>query len=659
MDMTPLPIDKFEFEILKFCKSQATGLAEQVLLLQAETGAGKSTRVPQMILRAGHSVIVTQPRRMAARLVAERVASEVGCPLGTRVGYRTGLAEDRKDSATTECLFVTDGLALVRQIMGHQRHSVLIIDEVHEWNLSLETLVAWVRGEILAGAGIKVILMSATVDLQSLQGYFGGCVAIHVPGRTFPVEVLDSRSLWAGTKEKSIANASIAFAREGKNVLTFLPGKREIDATIAALAREGVTAYPLHGEQSRAEQAAVVAAVGKATQGGVVVCATNVAQTSVTIDGVDAVVDSGECREMVSRSGIDVLQLIPISKADSAQRKGRAGRTRPGVYVNFGEEGSAFATPEILRVSLDSVYLRLAAVGIAPEGMRFFHAPPQEDWSRAKTLLQRLHLLTENGDVTPEGRYALNLGVSPRIARILIEAERRGCVKDVINLVAVLENPIVDRKVLDDTGHLLAHKFMGRGPSDLVNQVRLLEQVRNPGRAREFGCRPVAVRDAIAMRDELKNRIQASTKNLSSSNKEIDWTCCILAGSPDRIYRELYGEFYDSENVRYQAGVNSTCTQNATQNWRVATPIIIQTPNRRYCRFLSNMVAVDATLLAEVHPWIVVKHLDLATYDPESDRVVQTQISRILGREVQREQVPCSDMTLISGVLADQLLRLS
>ena len=194
----------------------------------AETGAGKSTQVPQILLADGYEVIVTQPRRLAALSVAQRVAEEVGCEFGTLVGFRT--ARERLDSYDTRCLFVTDGLALVRELMETKPRSsrrVLVLDEVHEWNLNIETLVAWVKAQIATDVEYKLVLMSATLEAEALAKHFVDSSVIFVPGRLFEVKVQ--------TPGESINKDIVRLIGEGRNILVFQPGKAEIETTITEL----------------------------------------------------------------------------------------------------------------------------------------------------------------------------------------------------------------------------------------------------------------------------------------------------------------------------------------------------------------------------------------------------------------------------------------
>ncbi len=269
-----LPIAQYKEAILD------TVANNQVTIIVAETGAGKSTQGPQYFLEAGYRFVITQPRILAARSLAERVAGEFGCELGGLVGYRT--ARERKDSKDTKCLFCTDGLALVRELGGVEGYNLIILDEVHEWSINIETLVAWYKKALGTNPKLKLVLMSATIDAEKLSTYFGGAPIVKIPGRLFPVTEIRPSG-------KILEDDAIRLLKEGRNVLIFQPGKKEIGETIDLLRASGVNAevLPLHGELSPAEQALCFQTYGRPK----CVVSTNVAQTSVTIPDIDAVVD--------------------------------------------------------------------------------------------------------------------------------------------------------------------------------------------------------------------------------------------------------------------------------------------------------------------------------------------------------------------------------
>ncbi len=352
--------------------------SSQATVVTAETGAGKSTQLPQFLAEEGYDVIVTQPRVVAARSVAERVGDEVTAKYGDDfkdfVGYRT--ARERNDSDENQILFVTDGLQLVRELAGRGvgRKQVLVLDEVHEWNENMEVLVAWAKRRISEDPNFKVVVMSATMEAGKLSEYFAEgkreVPVIEVPGRTFDVKKSEGGD---------VAHEAIQFAQAGKNTLVFVPGKDEISLVMGEIGRAnipGATVLPLHGQLSAEEQRRVFAKY----PGAKLIVATNVAQTSITIDDIDAVVDSGMERRVEVRSGVEGLFLNPISQADCLQRAGRAGRTKEGEYVlaqlamRHGNapfvklaDREAYGTPEIMRTRLDGMVRFWREHGVVPE----------------------------------------------------------------------------------------------------------------------------------------------------------------------------------------------------------------------------------------------------------------------------------------------------
>jgi HrpA-like RNA helicase len=387
--MQTLPIAGFRDEILGLVRDH------QAVVITAETGAGKSTQVPAWLTDVGYAVTCTQPRRLAARTLAQRVAEERGERLGETIGVRT--REDRAVSSRTRCVYATDGLALVRELVGDQAQC-LVIDEVHEWSINVETLVAWARRRIRLDPAFRCVLMSATLDAQRLSEYLDGAPVVSVPGRLHPIDDV--------APQGSVIDDAARLLSAGRNVLVFQPGRAEIEQTASDLRARGVDAelIPLHGGLAPAEQARAFARYARPK----CVIATNVAQTSVTLDDIDAVVDSGMERRSEVVRGIEGLYLRPISRSDARQRRGRAGRTRPGVYVDHcplteSSERAEYPTAEILRSRLDQTVLRLAVAGLDAGELKFFHQPRREDLTTAKQSLTALGLLGPDGMITDRG----------------------------------------------------------------------------------------------------------------------------------------------------------------------------------------------------------------------------------------------------------------
>jgi HrpA-like RNA helicase len=471
-----LPIKSFKLTIM------STIDANPVTILVADTGSGKSTQVAQYALEAGYrKVIVTQPRRLAAMSVGERVAEEYDAsnaadgspeiPFGDVIGFRT--AFDRKVSKSTRCTFVTDGLAHEWELGNNRDYDLLIIDEVHEWNLYIEVMIAFIRHRILRGeVGVKVVLMSATLDADRLSTFLGNAPIVRVPGRTHPVEILPRTN---ATMEEDVA----MLLRQGHNVLVFQPGKREIMDTIARLDAMGLNAaiLPLHGELTKEEQKACFDSHSQPK----CVVSTNVAQTSVTIPDITAVVDSGMERRIETVDGVEGLYLRPISLADAAQRRGRAGRTRPGVYIDWCREAERTEYPvaEMLRVSKDGVMLRLAVIGIDIEGLEFFNQPSREELANARRTLVMLGCMDDAKNVTPIGRRVVKLPVSVRHGRMLVAAEKFGVVDQMIGVVAVLEQGGIVSRICGP--HMNEKRLTEAAIADRIAQ--LTEQGMDPDKA--------------------------------------------------------------------------------------------------------------------------------------------------------------------------------
>ena len=369
--MNKLPVENYKEAIIETVRNH------DFTLISAETGSGKSTQIPQYLSECYSQVIITEPRVMAAKTLAKRVAEEMEVTLGEKVGYRT--AYDKCVSVDSKIVYCTDGLQLIRTIFNEDSKAerVLIIDEVHEWNINIETLVAWCKF-MQKKWNTKVVLMSATMDCTDLAEFFGkDCATLNINGTLYDVEVEErpKDSLIQTVKEN---------IGKGKNILVFVPGKKEIDEVIERLCMEDATVLPLHGELDWEEQKKCFAQYSNPK----VIVATNVAQTSITIPDIDVVVDSGNAKLSIAVSGIQGLFLKAISQADIAQRKGRAGRTKEGKYFLCSDEPiesrEKYTVPEIQRSILDRVVLQIAAAGLDAEELQFYHQPEKESILSAK-----------------------------------------------------------------------------------------------------------------------------------------------------------------------------------------------------------------------------------------------------------------------------------
>jgi hypothetical protein len=469
-----LPVDDYRREI------ERAIAGNPVVVLTAETGAGKSTRVPWWLWQAGKKVHVTQPRRIAARALSNYLARCCQVPWGGAIGYQTGL--DSNKSAATTLLYLTDGVQMVREIQGHRDYDILVLDEIHEWNLNQEVLVGQVKKNLDDGffqrSGKRALIMSATLKAKQISAFLHHAPIITVPGRGFPVDCQRRHPCF-------LLPDAATLLEEGHNVLVFQPGKQEIDDTIQNLKdlldHDGCQAVilPLHSELSIAEQSKVFRnyPLPKA------VVATDIAQTSLTIDDIDAVIDSGIKKEVRLVSGIEGLYPTEISASECRQRAGRAGRVKKGYYILCSERGIEdrldFPEPEIRRLNLESVVLRMFKWGFSPLEFSFFHKPNRSLILKAMQNLRTFGALTEENRVTADGRRMADLPLSLRSARLLLEAEKGGprVVDRALKVIAIFE-----------TKGVVSKEFAGEcySPSpfksDLLNQLDIWEDQRSNAR---------------------------------------------------------------------------------------------------------------------------------------------------------------------------------
>ncbi|WP_433475270.1 helicase-related protein [Spirillospora sp. CA-142024] len=619
MASSDLPIAAFRDQIV-------TAVAENpVVIVTAETGAGKSTQVPRFLLDEGYDIVVTQPRSLAAKTVAERVAHEAGTPVGGLIGFRT--SDQRKQSGATRCLFTTDGLALVRELTGARRASVLVLDEVHEWNLNIETLVALRKLQLEKGADFKLVLMSATLQAEELAAYFGGAPIISVPGRAFPVE---ERPASGADLEQDV----VSLLKEGRNVLVFQPGKAEISQTIGRLrAVKGLNAeiVPLHGELTPQDQARAFAQSGRPK----CVVSTNVAQTSVTIPDIDAVVDSGLERRVELVNGVDGLYVGPISLADRAQRKGRAGRTRPGIYIDWCTKGGRreFAKAEILRRRLETQTLRLAVAGFDVEELRFFHQPGLRAIREAKRALRALGCTDADGKVTRTGRRVAKLPVSVQHARMIMEADRLGVTDDVITVAAILEQGEINARLCGRCRKAGAprcscwQRLVSDETSDIMAQLAVYRAAKRMSRKEmtRAGVSPKAFYQAKEKRRRLAGALRGKVGSGSNGRRE-NILRAVCAGMVDHLYERQYGYYSNGD------GVSRTLARESFvggAQWLIGLPWDLEVESHyggtHILRLVRMATPVDPEWLIDVAPHLTERREGLdPAFDDEQDEVVST-----------------------------------
>ncbi|WP_257306443.1 ATP-dependent helicase HrpB [Geothrix campi] len=516
------------------------------LVLQADPGAGKTTRVPPALLETGllgdGECWILEPRRLAARLAATRVADELEEPLGQRAGYAVRF--EQKVSKATRLRFVTEGL-LLRRLHGDPQLrgiAAVVLDEFHERHLHTDLGITLLRRlQHSSRPDLKLLVMSATLDPGPVATYLNAPV-IRSEGRAFPVDTAflprpDDRPI-----EQQVVDALDRLYGEGlkNHTLVFLPGAAEIRACLkgceAVAARRGLSLRPLHGELSPDAQAHAL----ESSTAPKVILSTNVAESSVTLDDIGAVVDSGLGREASHSpwSGLSGLRTVRISQARCTQRTGRAGRTGPGRCLRLYTEADfgarpAFDTPELQRSDLAEPLLSLHGMGITePGALDWFEAPPEAATAAAEALLTRLGALAD-GALTPVGRRMADLPLHPRLARLAIAGQDLGIPQLSLRAAALLE-----------TGSLSARQGLDRMPvktghgadSDLLLRLDQFEEAEaagfSAGACRAAGLDAAAVHRAKRAAQSLSRLLPSPAEPAEAETRLLK---ALLQAYPDRV----------------------------------------------------------------------------------------------------------------------------
>ena len=604
-----LPVSQRKDEILAAIRDH------QVVIIAGETGSGKTTQIPKICLELGRGVDGqighTQPRRLAARTVAERIAEELGSPLGETVGYKVRFTDVSADDTLVKLM--TDGILLNELARDRQlrRYDTLIIDEAHERSLNIDFILGYLRQLLPQRPDLKVIITSATIDPERFAAAFSGAPIVEVSGRTYPVEVR-YRPLHDSGEEadlgQAISDAVDELSAEGPgDILVFLSGEREIRDTADLLAgRERLEVLPLYGRLSAAEQHRVFERRPASSYTRRVVLATNVAETSLTVPGIKYVIDPGTARisRYSYRTKVQRLPIEPISQASANQRKGRSGRTSDGICIRLYSEGDfesrpEFTDPEILRTNLASVILQMAAIGLGNVPAFPFIDPPD-----ARNIADGLTLLTElnafkGGHITGLGRKLARLPVDPRIGRMILEADRNGCVREVLIIASALsiqdprERPTDAQQQADDK-----HRRFADPDSDFVAYLNLWEYLtERQGELSSSAFRRMCRADFLnylRVREwqDLQGQLQRLAGDLgltvsSSSAERSRWHVSLLAGLLSQIGmkteapalgspgsgRRPRAEYLGARNARFAIFPGSSLSRKAP-DWIVAAELV-------------------------------------------------------------------------------------
>ncbi len=467
----------------------------QVVIVAGETGSGKTTQIPKICLDLGRGVYGmighTQPRRLAARTVANRVTDELHAVLGREVGYQVRFTDQVSDDSLIKLM--TDGILLAETQHDRflNRYDTLIIDEAHERSLNIDFLLGYIKRLLPKRPDLKVIITSATIDVERFAAHFGDAPIIEVSGRTYPVEVRyqPPQNDGGGSGEllsKNIVNAvetikTMPRRRGASDILVFLSGERDIREVALALKKQDyrhTEVLPLYARLSNAEQNRVF----QSHTGQRIVLATNVAETSITVPGIGYVIDPGLARisRYSSRSKVQRLPVEPISQASANQRMGRCGRVAEGVCIRLYEEEDfnnrpAFTDAEILRTNLGSVILQMLNLKLGEiDRFPFIDPPERRAIKDGFELLKELGAVDQKLQITRTGRRIARFPVDPRLGRMVLEAAQSGCLNEVLIIASALtiqdprERPLDKQQAADEK-----HRVYQDESSDFISLVNL------------------------------------------------------------------------------------------------------------------------------------------------------------------------------------------
>ena len=605
-----LPVSERRHEIAKAITNH------QIVVVCGETGSGKTTQLPKICLEVGRGVdgLIghTQPRRLAARAVAARIAEELHSDLGDQIGFQTRFQQKLSENNLVKVM--TDGI-LLAEIRGDRwlnRYDTIILDEAHERSLNIDFLLGYLKRLLARRAELKLIITSATLDVERIAGHFDRAPVIAVKGRAFPVE-LRYRPLQSPDEDaddldvnRGIHNAILELQETGPgDVLVFLPGEREIREASKSLRalRDRFDIHALYARLSPAEQQRIFKRGNKLR----IILATNVAETSLTVPGIRYVIDSGTARisRYSWRAQIQRLPVEKISRASAAQRAGRCGRTGPGICVRlFAEDDylgrEEFTQPEIQRTNLAAVILQMAGLGLGEIESFPFIDPPESRLIRdGYRLLYELQAVEENKRLTPIGKQLARLPIDPRLGRMLLAAEKFGSLDQVLIIVTALavqdprDRPYDKRQAADEK-----HARFNQKRSDFSALLELWNYLE--GQAEELSqsrLRQLCAKEFINFKRwrewrDLHRQVTLSLREIriSPSSNASDYDPihrALLSGLLDHLgHKDDKDGFVGSRNRRFYAFPGSSL-RNKSPKWVMAAEITETT--RVYARTIAGI----------------------------------------------------------------------
>jgi len=644
-----LPIVQARAELLEAIRDH------QVVVVCGETGSGKTTQLPKLCLELGRGtrglIGHTQPRRLAARSVANRIAAELQGKLGDTIGYETRF--DRRVSERSLIKLMTDGILLAELGRDHllTSYDTIIIDEAHERSLNIDFLLGWLKRILPQRPDLKVIITSATLDPERLSRHFSNAPIKLVSGRTWPVEQRYRAASDDGDLEGSIANAIEELWRPTPkgDVLVFLPGEREIRDADRVLSGRFPRAevLPLYSRLAATAQDKVFSQ-GKQPR---IVLATNVAETSVTVPGIRYVVDTGTARlnRFSPRTGVQQLQIEPVSQAAANQRAGRCGRLGPGICIRLYAEDDfaarpAFTDPEIKRANLAGVILSMIALGLGEvEDFPWVEAPDSRNVSDAYRLLQTLGALDDWRKLTPLGEELARLPLDPRVARIALAGKGKAHADAVCILAAAMsvQDPHEVPPDAQDAARTM-HKSWQHPKSDFLTLLNLWQRwktwsAESSNRQLRRVCREHYV-SFLRMEEweqvyrQLRDMLDVKGEPAALKPQDLDALYpqlheALLAGLIDHIGLKLpeKGEYQGPRNRRFRIFPGSVLAKKGPQ-W-VMSAQLAQTSQL----FARTNAAVEPEWLERIGAHLIKRNVLHPEWNSERGEVTATEHVSLLG----------------------------
>lgn len=637
--MLNLPIERYRRELVDTVFRGGDEIQDRTTILLGRPGVGKTIGSSIILLEeTDEDFIVTQPTRMASMTIPQRVAELRGCELGTEVGYQH--AGERKDSRRTRCLFRTDGIEFLESLKRRKsRFRTVIIDEAHKFNLNIEFLLALLRDD----PELRIVISSATLDAEDLSIYFGGAAILEISGTMFPIEDRPPGPL--------VEEDLFQLLRERSRVLAFEAGEQQIYERIRLVrdylreCRFDADILPLHASLPQNDVARCLQHFRRPT----LIVATDYAETSVTL-AINTVYDSEVHHRREVRDGVTGLFARWTSLAQRDQRRGRAGRTEPGVYVGrcplpFAER-ERFPVPEVQRSRLDEVELRLRSVGKSIRGMNLVHPPPGELVTLAESSLQVHGCTQQSGGITDLGRKVSALPITVPHARLVLAAHELGVLDDGVIAAALLEQGGILPKEREPE---LAFVVPADPDSELLYQLAVYKYaigLETP-ELKSLGLSSRTLRRTTELIEQIHRALSRypSIKRGSTGDREA-LRRAIATGLIESVYR------YDGERFLFgtsQRGfpLSSSITLQAG-DWVVGEPFDRNVMDEsgapgKLLRTLLFPSKIEVSWLSEIAPHLITRgSLDAPRYDVSTDRIVADRVVRFRGEVVDRE--PC-DMT--------------